>query len=215
LILLDDGFQHRRVKNSFNLLLIDSPRFLGNRFFIPTGILRDNIYRFNQSDIIILTKITNDNSKTIKQLNYLKQFNNRWFVFGLNEKYNVSKWNIALDRIKSINECSNLYIDTVIDWEDHFYDIIGVTTPNEGKIEEIELVFTNEQAKYINTKPLHPSQRATLLDNGELRVMLSLIPNFELEMTILSFGDRVRVVRPIQLKNRIIKRLKSASDQYF
>jgi len=146
---------------------------------------------------------------------HLKQYNNRWFAFGLNQLLKIPRWNLALDRIISVNESGDHYIDSTIDWEDHFYDIIGVTTPNEGKIEEIELVFTNEQAKYINTKPLHPSQRATLLDNGELKVMLSLIPNFELEMTILSFGDRVRVVRPTQLKNRIIKRLKSASDQYF
>ncbi len=146
---------------------------------------------------------------------YLKQYNNRWFVFGLNDKLNLPKWNLALDRINVINECSTKYINSDIDWDEHFYDIIGVSTPDESGLEEIELLFSKEQANYINTKPLHPSQKAKLLENGELRVVLNLIPNHELEMTILSFGERVKVIKPISLKNNITTRLESAVKQYF
>ncbi len=146
---------------------------------------------------------------------HLKQYNNRWFVFGLNEMLEIPRWNMALDRIITISEISDSYIDSSIDWEDHFYDIIGVSTPDKGKIVEVELIFTKEQANYINTKPLHPSQRVRLLDTGELQVILSLIPNFELEMTVLSFGEKVKVIKPMELKTKISKRMKNASDQYF
>ena len=145
---------------------------------------------------------------------FLKQYNNRWFVFGLNKKLNISKWNLALDRIENIEEISEIYINSNIDWEEHFYDIIGVTTPNANKIETIELIFSKEQADYINTKPLHPSQRAKFLETGELRVKLKLIPNYELEMTLLSFGEKVKIISPASLKSRIYERLLKAIKHY-
>ncbi len=146
---------------------------------------------------------------------YLKQYNNRWFVFGLNEKLNISTWNLALDRIINIEESSNTYNDSTIVWEDHFYDMIGVTRGIEQEVEEIELLFTQEQADYIQTKPLHPSQKAKLNELGELHVFLKLISNFELEMTLLSFGEKVKIIKPESLKERIKKRLEVATKQYF
>jgi predicted DNA-binding transcriptional regulator YafY len=146
---------------------------------------------------------------------YLKQYNNRWFVFGLNEKLNIPTWNLALDRIISLEECSKIYIDSNIDWEDHFYDIIGVTRNMDEEVEEIELLFSKEQADYIQTKPLHPSQKTKLKDMGELKVVLKLIPNFELEMALLSFGEKVKVIKPEILKEKIRNRLEEALNQYF
>jgi predicted DNA-binding transcriptional regulator YafY len=145
---------------------------------------------------------------------YLKQYNNRWFVFGLNKELGVDKWNLALDRIQEINEVDIDYIDSEIDWEDHFFDMIGVTTPENGFVQEIELLFSAEQANYIKTKPLHPTQKDYVQENGELLVRLNLIPNYELEMKLLSFADKVKVISPEVLKNKIINRLKLAIKKY-
>ena len=145
---------------------------------------------------------------------HLKQYNNRWFVFGFNDKYKVPTWNLALDRIEEIVETNNEYLPTEIDWEEHFYDIIGVTRPDDGRIEEIELLFTKEQANYIKTKPLHGTQRAKQIDTGELLVKLKLIPNYELEMLLLAFGEKVKVISPRYLESRIKERLNTALKQY-
>lgn len=145
---------------------------------------------------------------------FLKQYNNRWFVLGLNEELNIPNWNLALDRIIKIKETSVKYIPTDIEWEEHFFDIVGVTKPDGAEVQEVELAFSPEQANYIYTKPLHPSQRAHFLENGELEVRLKLILNYELEMTLLAFGEKVRVINPISLKNKIAKRLGKAFEQY-
>jgi len=42
---------------------------------------------------------------------FLKQYNNRWFAFGLNEETQIPSWNLALDRIKSIEQNASKYID--------------------------------------------------------------------------------------------------------
>jgi predicted DNA-binding transcriptional regulator YafY len=145
---------------------------------------------------------------------HLKQFNNRWFVLGLNEKLEIPTWNMALDRIVEIDETNLKYLDTDINWEDHFYDIIGVTTPDDSKVEEIELVFSKQRAKYIITKPLHGSQKAKILDTGELLIKIKVIPNQELEALLLAFGESVKIINPEHLKTTIKNRLSNAIKHY-
>ena len=145
---------------------------------------------------------------------HLKQYNNRWFVFGLNAVNGNPTWNLALDRIEKMDETANEYKESDINWEEHFFDIIGVTTPRNGTLEDIELVFSKEQAKYVFTKPIHQKQRAKFLDSGELLVKIRLIPNYELETVLLSFGEKVKVIKPESLKERIYNRLTEALKQY-
>ncbi|MBN1970105.1 MAG: tetraacyldisaccharide 4'-kinase [Candidatus Delongbacteria bacterium] len=76
LVVLDDGFQHRKIDRNFDIVLVDSVRFLGNRKVLPSGILRDTITRLHFADLIILTKIENiDSSIATNEYNELKKFN--------------------------------------------------------------------------------------------------------------------------------------------
>ena len=56
---------------------------------------------------------------------FLKQYNNRWFLFGLNETKN-SISNLALDRIIEVNEVNKQFIENeIIDFEEYFDDVVG------------------------------------------------------------------------------------------
>ena len=144
---------------------------------------------------------------------FLKQYNNRWFIFGLNQANNIATWNLALDRIKSIEELNVSYQDNETDWDFHFASIYGVSKPFDQNEEEVQLLFTKMQAPYIITKPLHETQKHYTEEDG-LLVKLSLIPNFELEQLILSFGDGVKVIAPIHLKEKIVSRIQNSLNQY-
>jgi len=144
---------------------------------------------------------------------YLKQYNNRWFVFGLNSDNQVPNWNLALDRIESLSETDQKYKQTVIDWEDYFFDLIGVTRPSGIELKEIVLKFSLEVAPYVITKPIHPSQKQNNEPTG-LEVKIKIIPNYELERLILSFGEHVKVISPEDFKERISQRIKSAGLLY-
>lgn len=145
---------------------------------------------------------------------YLKQYNNRWFVYGRNELLRVDTWNLALDRIVSINEIDQKYKEDKMDWEDFFYDIIGVSKPINAVVEVVELLFTSEQAPYIQTKPLHPSQKSKTNEDGSLSVTIKVVINYELEMKLLSFGEKVTVLSPQSLLEKISNRLHQASKKY-
>lgn len=144
---------------------------------------------------------------------YLKQYNSRWFVFGLNADNQVSNWNLALDRIESLTETSQKYIHSKTDWEDYFFDLIGVTRPEGVDLQEIVLKFSSEAAPYVITKPIHASQKH-ISDATGLEVKIKVIPNFELERLILSFGDQVKVISPQNFKERISICIKTAACFY-
>ena len=144
---------------------------------------------------------------------FLKQYNNRWFAFGLNSDNHVPNWNLALDRIESLSETSLKYKPSKTDWEEYFYDLVGVTRPEGVDLQEIFLKFTPEVAPYIITKPLHPSQKHKNDPTG-LKVRIKVIQNFELERLILSFGEQVQVISPQDFKERISQRLNSAGRLY-
>lgn len=144
---------------------------------------------------------------------YLKQYNSRWFVFGLNSDKQVPNWNLALDRIEELSETSLKYISSKTDWEEYFYDIIGVTRPNGEATQEITLMFSYEVAPYIITKPIHPTQKHKKMPVG-LEVRIKVIPNFELERLILSFGKQVEIVSPQSLRKKVLDNLILTSSIY-
>jgi len=144
---------------------------------------------------------------------HLKQYNNRWFVFGFNEELNIPTWNLALDRIESIEATRRKYQFTDIDWNEYFYDIVGVTRYQDKEPESIVLDFTKDVAPYVETKPIHPTQKSKWTD-AQLRVTINVIPNYELMSMILSFGEKVKVISPQDFKDQILNRIKSAGYQY-
>ncbi len=146
---------------------------------------------------------------------FLKQYNNRWFLFGFNpekEKYN---WNLAIDRILSIKETKSKYQkNNKIDWKEYFEDIIGVTKPVDAEPEKVVLNFKGRTGNYMETKPLHGSQKRKWIDENTLEVTLDIIINYELERLILSYADSVSVIQPLRLAEAIKNRLEEALKQY-
>lgn len=144
---------------------------------------------------------------------FLKQYNNRWFTFGFNPYNGLETWNLALDRIIEIKECDAIYHPSKIDWEDHFSDLIGVTYFEGNELQEVELLFSDRIAPYILTKPLHQTQKVYFEEEG-VRVKIKVRHNLELEQMILSFGEQIKVVSPIELKVRIQSRITDAQRNY-
>ena len=145
---------------------------------------------------------------------YLKQYNNRWFLLGLNDKRKTIT-NVALDRIESISLSSIKYIRNYdIDFERYFNDIVGVTIPEDegSKVETVELKFSPKRFPYVKSKPLHRSQ---LTINEEERIVaIEVRPNWELETLLLSFGPDVEVLAPALLREKIAQKALGLSDIY-
>ncbi|MEZ4776597.1 MAG: WYL domain-containing protein [Bacteroidia bacterium] len=146
---------------------------------------------------------------------FLKQYNNRWFLFGYNPEKEKYDWNLAIDRIVSIKEIKGQYQkNNKIDWLEYFEEIIGVTKPIDAEPEKVILHFTGRTGNYMETKPLHGSQKSKWIDINTLEVTLHIIINYELERLILSYADSVAVIQPLTLTKAIKNRLGEALKQY-
>ena len=146
---------------------------------------------------------------------HVKEFNNRWFLFGL-EKYGRGNriTNRALDRIIKLSTSNATFIpNTTIDFNTYFNDIIGVTVPDNAPIAHIVLKFEKNRFPYIISKPIHHSQ--IVLSQTDCTIQIIVRPNKELISLIFSFIPDVEVLEPKWFRNKIKEKIKSNMQKYF
>ncbi len=54
-VISDDGLQHYRLARSFEIVMVDAERGLGNQCLLPAGPLREPVHRLDQADMVIYT----------------------------------------------------------------------------------------------------------------------------------------------------------------
>lgn len=143
---------------------------------------------------------------------YLKQYNRRWFLFGLTQDgEHESITNFALDRILSIETTNEPYHESEQDWTEFFYDLMGVTQ-SKDEPEKIELEFSYERMPYVQSKPIHSSQR--IIDKAGGRVQIEVKPTKELYQRLLSFGSDVEVISPETVRRRMQMEIEKMQYKY-
>lgn len=144
---------------------------------------------------------------------YLKQYNNRWFLFCCTGDYtNIS--NYPLDRILNVKLANVPYRETDINFDEYFEDVLGVTKRKDQKSEKILLKFPKDEYPYVETKPWHGSQKKVAEDENSVTIELDVVVNYELEQKILSWGDYVEVMQPLSLREKISQRIENAAKSY-
>jgi tetraacyldisaccharide 4'-kinase len=67
-ILMDDGFQHRRLHRDLNIVVIDATCPFGYNRLLPRGLLREPIASIRRADLAIITRTSQVGSSTIEQI---------------------------------------------------------------------------------------------------------------------------------------------------
>lgn len=144
---------------------------------------------------------------------YLKEYNNRWFLFGITEQKRDFLISLPLDRMVDIEPMHIEYIPNKnFNFEEYFEDVIGVSVPMSGTPDKVVLKFEKSRFPYVETKPLHPSQR--IIDKDECIVQIEVHQNSELNSLIFSFGDQVEVLAPDSLRNQFKAKINKLSEKY-
>ncbi|GAB5410421.1 MAG: WYL domain-containing protein [Balneolaceae bacterium] len=144
---------------------------------------------------------------------FLKEFNNRWFLLGVKNKDSYMM-NLALDRIVKIDASQEVYAKLDITAKEYFKDVVGVTVSQTMRPRLVRIFVERSMAPYVLTKPIHPSQKLEQKVEGGIIVTFTVQLNFELEAKILSFGNSMKVLAPENLITRINKRLRLAVKNY-
>ncbi|KWW29926.1 MAG: hypothetical protein AUK63_1153 [bacterium P3] len=152
---------------------------------------------------------------TIVHPYHIKQFNNRWFLLGLEETDNGNRLtNKALDRIVKFSRANVSFIpNTEVDFREYFKDVVGVTVPKEHPVaEKVVLKFDAARFPYIVSKPIHPSQE--VISEEDCTLQISVRPNKELESRIFSYGPQVEVLEPEWLRQQIEEKIEETLKKY-
>lgn len=152
--------------------------------------------------------------KTCKIQPYLlKEYQNRWYVFGVDEGLNEFR-TFGIERIKNLKLTSEKFVrDEKLNPIEKFKNTIGLVYSNSS-LQRVVLSFTPQQGKYIKTLPLHTSQKVLIDNDKETRISIEVIPNYELTQQILKHGDRVKVIEPEWLVDEIKENLKKNFKNY-
>ena len=136
---------------------------------------------------------------------YLKQYNSRWFLFGLEDhgEYGMSPVNKALDRIVKFSIAKVRFEENdKIDYETYFDDIVGVTHDRKHPdVEHVVMRFSKDRFPYVVSKPIHQSQKVVNSEEGIISIDVRV--NRELEQNIFSFGQQIEVLSPEWFRDQI------------
>lgn len=145
----------------------------------------------------------------------LKEFRNRWFIFGARAG-DMKIFNLALDRIIDIVPSAEPWrISDKFSPSNFFDDVIGVTKNPGDEPRRITFWASREQRNYLLTKPIHRSQTlvATYPD-GSVDFEITVIPNFELYSVLLSYGSGILVKSPAIVRRHMAKMVSDLHSSY-
>ncbi len=143
---------------------------------------------------------------------FLKLFKQRWYVIGHHRLERRIK-TYALDRMTDVIALPETFKeDPAFDPEEYFRHSYGIVV-SQGEVRRVVLKVDPRQAKYFNALPLHPSQHETLHDDYSLfTYSLRITDDFVQEL--LSYGPRLTVLEPPELRARMCTELSTALRAY-
>lgn len=72
-LILDDGYQHQKIKRDLNILVVDSEKQFSNGFVLPLGALREPISQIKRADKIIVVNKSYDDRSAKTFARYLRK----------------------------------------------------------------------------------------------------------------------------------------------
>lgn len=134
----------------------------------------------------------------------LKQSNRRWYLIAEIEGQNNFTI-FALDRVESATisdkECHGKC--SVHDIKRKFDEVIGVNIDDDFDCEKVVLRVYGRQRSYIETLPLHSSQRVKEDGKGFTDYELTVRPEYEFQRAILALGPDAEILSPQWLREEI------------
>lgn len=148
----------------------------------------------------------------------LKEYRNRWFVFGRAHGWRDPISPLALDRIKDITASDGpdtVFIpNTEVDLSTYFQDIVGVSRGINDQPRRIVFTAAPTSAPYLITKPIHASQHIIRKERGVVTFSLHVVINYELVRELLGFGADIVVLEPPELREHLVSIARQTVAKY-
>lgn len=135
----------------------------------------------------------------------VKECKSRWYLVARDNKDGVIK-TFGFDRIVGVDLLKEKFPKIEEDdIQEKFKHFFGVITPDGENPVEIILQFNSFQGKYIETLPLHHSQKVITKEENIVQIALLLVPTYDFIIELMSMGSTVKILQPKSLQQKIKK----------
>ena len=142
----------------------------------------------------------------------LKLYKQRWYLLT---KIKQQFRTFSLDRIRSLEISEETFLlDKDFDAEAYFHDYFGVFRDEQTPPQRVVIRASKEESPYLRDLPLHHSQKEinTTADYSDFSYFLS--PSDDFIGEILRKKDRLCVISPKELREKILQNIKEMGKNY-
>jgi len=144
---------------------------------------------------------------------HLKEYQSRWYVFGSLDGTNTFR-TFGLDRITELKTLAVKFKPETKPNPTRFFDEVVGLTYSGTKVEEVHIRIYPPQDKYVQSLPLHSTQKVIKTDKEGIEVTLNVRLNHELVQKILTLGDSAKVLKPKALVENMVEILDGMRGMY-
>lgn len=221
-VLEDDGLQRWLLNTmSVNNTLLEN-KTLSDRILlenIPSGqnSLPVVLEAMKKSKVIEISHRSywREHERTFRVAPYcVKLFKQRWYMVG--DSINENRIRIfSLDRVLDIRPTDEPFkYPNDFSPEIYFDGYFGVIHDETYSKENVMLKASSEQANYLRSLPLHPTQEEIERNEEYSIFTLQIRPTFDFQQQILWNADGVEVLEPLWLRKKIAETIKQMSKNY-
>jgi tetraacyldisaccharide 4'-kinase len=189
--ILDDGFQHWKIKRDLDIVCINGLNPFGNGLLIPAGILRENISALKRANLIV---ITNADKAGEEQISYIKNKINPFIkeepIITHYGGHKIKQLNLTDDFDIEKLKNNPIYSLSAIGFSDGFknsLEKVGIKTIDSFKFKD-HFIFTKKIIENI----LHKTKNSFLIVTAKDAVKIEAIADDNIKERIA-----VLTVKPI------------------
>lgn len=206
---------YRQTKDRSEIMMFQSrkPKGLEHLHRLVQAILNKQIVRFSYHKFWA----ENETQRVVEPY-ALKEVEHRWYLLASDFVVGKEGGEIkafGLDRISNLEITNSTYKRVVEGLDKNYTHSFGIVSTKEEQPEKVVLAFDRFQGNYIKTLPLHHSQQIISETENEVVVELQLVPTYDFEHELLSFGSSLKIIQPeslkLKLKDEVQKMLKNFS----
>ena len=141
----------------------------------------------------------------------LKLFHRRWYLLAYTGRHIAT---FSLDRIQSVVLTEETFeMPADFSPQQYFSEYFGVTT-DETPLAHVVIRASGWAPDYLNTLPLHHSQREIAHQENYTDYSLDIRPTPDFIGELISYGDSIKVLEPADLRLKICEILKKTLNEY-
>lgn len=134
---------------------------------------------------------------------FLKEFKRRWYLYGYKGDADGPHM-MALDRMIDVDIIPEEFtMPEEFLAEDYFRGIYGARVYPNMKREMVKLKVYGTQVQYFRSLPLHSSQKEVETNDKYSVFTYFITPDYDFKQDMLSFGDKVEVLEPKELREEM------------